>query len=67
MRNLRVTPQVLPDAREPTVPKGMLTSVLEEEELEISQKDIENICISFWRYLVGKEKEVSQDIRQEFC
>ena len=45
MRHLRVTPQVLLDEREPTAPKGMLTPVLEEEEFEISQKDIKNIYV----------------------
>ena len=34
MRVLRITPQVLPGAREPTVPEGMLAPALEEKELE---------------------------------
>ena len=40
---LCITPQVLPGAKEPTVPGELLNPVLQEEELEICQKNIKSI------------------------
>ena len=43
-----VTPQVIPGVEKPTVPEGMLTPGLREEELEINWEDIKRVLTSFF-------------------